>query len=73
MALLRRPYGSHHHLLALDVAAALLLTAVYAGFASMGSSDAQPAYTRPVWRAGFRPTPSGCPSRCAAGCRSPPP
>ncbi|MFF1342809.1 hypothetical protein ACFVYT_33875 [Streptomyces sp. NPDC058290] len=73
MALLRRPYGSHHHPLALDVAAALLLTAVYAGFASMGSSDAQPAYTGPVWRAGFRPAPSGCPSRCAAGCRSPPP
>lgn len=37
------------HLLALDLVAALLLTAVYIGFAGMTAVDAQPAYTGPVW------------------------
>ncbi|MFD6884981.1 sensor histidine kinase [Streptomyces sp. NPDC059957] len=47
MRLPRRPHDSH--LLALDLAAALLITATYAGFARMSGSDAQPAYTGPVW------------------------
>ncbi|MER6999690.1 sensor histidine kinase [Streptomyces sp. NPDC000410] len=37
------------HLLALDLAAALLITATYAGFARMPGSGTQPAYTGPVW------------------------
>ncbi|WP_405982822.1 sensor histidine kinase [Streptomyces sp. NBC_00158] len=43
----RRPHDSH--LLALDLAAALLVTAAYAGFAGMPGSGTQPAYTGPVW------------------------
>ncbi|MEV6394046.1 sensor histidine kinase [Streptomyces sp. NPDC051907] len=47
MRLLRRPHDSH--LLALDLAAALLVTTTYAGFAQLSGSAAQPAYTGPVW------------------------
>lgn len=37
------------HLYALDLGAALALTAVYAGFARLTSDDGQPAYTGPPW------------------------
>lgn len=37
------------HLYALDVVAALALTAVYVGFARLTAADGQPAYTGPVW------------------------
>ncbi|MCX5405803.1 sensor histidine kinase [Streptomyces sp. NBC_00335] len=47
MRLPRRPHDSH--LLALDLAAALLIAATYTGFARMSGSDAQPAYTGPPW------------------------
>ncbi|MFZ3499169.1 sensor histidine kinase [Streptomyces sp. 5.8] len=47
MRLPRRPCDGH--LLALDLAAALLITTAYTGFARMTDSDAQPAYTGPVW------------------------
>ncbi|MFI6644270.1 sensor histidine kinase [Streptomyces sp. NPDC050504] len=47
MRLPRRPHDGH--LLALDLAAALLITAAYTGFARMPGGDGQPAYTGPVW------------------------
>ncbi|MGV9883793.1 sensor histidine kinase [Streptomyces sp. NPDC003006] len=37
------------HLYALDLAAALALTAVYIGFARQTADDGQPAYTGPFW------------------------
>ncbi|MGW6914749.1 sensor histidine kinase [Kitasatospora sp. NPDC054939] len=47
MGLLRRSDGGH--LLALDLAAALLVVAAYLGFARMTGSDGQPAYAGPAW------------------------
>ncbi|MGE7385783.1 sensor histidine kinase [Streptomyces sp. NPDC004126] len=47
MRLLRRPHDGH--LLALDLAAAFLITAAYTGFARMSGSEGQPAYTGPAW------------------------
>ncbi|KIF00465.1 histidine kinase [Streptomyces sp. RSD-27] len=47
MRLPRRPHDSH--LLALDLAAALMVTAAYVSFARMAGSGGQPAYTGPVW------------------------
>ncbi|MET8698390.1 sensor histidine kinase [Kitasatospora sp. NPDC004723] len=44
---LRRPHDGH--LLVADLAAALLITAAYIGFARMSDGDAQPVYTGPVW------------------------
>ncbi|WP_217206517.1 sensor histidine kinase [Streptomyces sp. AC550_RSS872] len=43
-----KPKGQRH-LYALDLIAALALTAVYVGFARMTSDDGQPAYTGPPW------------------------
>lgn len=37
------------HLYALDLAMALTLTAVYAGFARLTAADGQPVYTGPLW------------------------
>ncbi|MFK0285385.1 sensor histidine kinase [Streptomyces sp. NPDC090499] len=37
------------HLYALDLSAALVLTAVYVGFARLTADDGQPAYTGPLW------------------------
>ncbi|MEV0576309.1 sensor histidine kinase [Streptomyces sp. NPDC050392] len=37
------------HLYALDLGAALALTAVYVGFTGLTAEDGQPAYTGPVW------------------------
>ncbi|MFF2197875.1 sensor histidine kinase, partial [Streptomyces sp. NPDC058157] len=47
MRLPRRPHGSR--LLALDVLAGLLVTAVYIGFARLRGGDAGPAYAGPPW------------------------
>ncbi|WKD33542.1 sensor histidine kinase [Streptomyces xanthophaeus] len=47
MRLPRRPPDGH--LLALDLAAALLVAAAYAGFAGMSVSAGEPGYTGPVW------------------------
>ncbi|MFC5665898.1 sensor histidine kinase [Kitasatospora misakiensis] len=47
MRLPRRPPDGH--LLALDLVGALLIAAVYAGFARMSGSGAQPAFTGPAW------------------------
>ncbi|MYS76846.1 sensor histidine kinase, partial [Streptomyces sp. SID5926] len=38
-----------HHLHALDLGAALALTAVYVGFARLTADDGQPVYTGPFW------------------------
>ncbi|MFE9174342.1 sensor histidine kinase [Streptomyces kebangsaanensis] len=38
-----------HHLYALDLGAALALTAVYVGFARLTADDGQPTYTGPFW------------------------
>lgn len=37
------------HLYALDLSAALALTAVYVGFARLTADDGQPAFTGPPW------------------------
>ncbi|MEU1867175.1 sensor histidine kinase [Streptomyces gardneri] len=37
------------HLLALDLATALLITVVYVGFTRMSGDDVQPGYTGPAW------------------------
>ncbi|MEV6974937.1 histidine kinase [Kitasatospora sp. NPDC093806] len=47
MRLPRRPPGGH--LLALDLAGALLIATVYAGFARMSGGGTQPAFTGPAW------------------------
>jgi signal transduction histidine kinase len=39
------------HLYAIDLALALVLTAVYVGFAGMAAADGQPAYDGPAWLA----------------------
>ena len=45
----RLPDPARPHLVALDVAAALAVTAVYAGFAAGGGGDGAPAFAGPVW------------------------